>query len=275
MTIAAAYLTSEGVVLGADSTTTVTGTSKASSGPSGVLQLLEHAQKVFEVGSEKSRLGVCTWGAGNLGPVSHRTVVARLADQVDPKSTTVDEAANKLKDIASPLAAAHKAGFVGYFLGGWNPGTREPACYQIQIPANKQPVVLPLGVGDCNFAGNPEFFGRAFHGYAPDLPKLLAPRLKELLDETVPANYDDAFSQAFRETAGKLVARYYKDLPIREAIDFVYSYLHISIKALKFRFGAPGCGGPLEIAFITSDRWFRWARHKGFTSALREYEDDS
>jgi len=73
MTIAAAYLTSEGVVLGADSTTTV-----GTGGGVAVAQLLNYAQKIFEVG-ERSRLGVCTWGAGRIGEVSHRTLIARLA----------------------------------------------------------------------------------------------------------------------------------------------------------------------------------------------------
>jgi hypothetical protein len=60
MTIAAAYLTSEGLVLGADSTTTY-------SDPAGnVVQLLNHAQKIFEVG-ENSRFGFCTWGSASVG----------------------------------------------------------------------------------------------------------------------------------------------------------------------------------------------------------------
>ncbi len=48
MTIAAAYLVSEGLVLGADSSTTVLAPSPHGGGQ--VLQLLNHSQKVFEVG---------------------------------------------------------------------------------------------------------------------------------------------------------------------------------------------------------------------------------
>jgi hypothetical protein len=69
-----------------------------------------------------------------------------------------------------------------------------------------------------------------------------------------------------------LVTAGFQDLPIREAIDFVYSYLHITVKAEKFKFGAPTCGGPIEVGFISTDRFFRWVRHKLFDSAITEQE---
>jgi len=64
MTIAAAYLTSEGVVLGTDSTTTVSG------GGGAVNQLLNYAQKLFEVG-ENSRFAICTWGKLEMSAIEH------------------------------------------------------------------------------------------------------------------------------------------------------------------------------------------------------------
>lgn len=272
MTIAAAYLTSEGVVLGADSTTTVTGS--VVGGRTGVLQLLQHAQKVFEVGEVpgKSRLAVCTWGAGNLGTTSHRTIIARLAESLDLERATVEEAATRLRDMAFPLVRQSGAETLGYFVGGSNPGTHDPACYQLVMGKDSEPIIRPLNIGECNFSGNPEFFGRAFHGYAPRLPILLSKRLKELLGDKADPEFGPIFDQAFKAVAQELVSRYHRDLPIREAIDFVYSFLHLSVKAIKFQFGAPACGGPLEIGFVTTDRRFRWACHKSFTSALDEQE---
>ncbi len=266
MTIAAAYLTSEGVVLGADSTTSVTGGPPGT--PPGVLQLLEHAQKVFEVG-EDSRLGVCTWGAGSIGNVSHRTLIARLADGIE-EDTTVEDAAQRLADMAVPLAKDHD-GFVGYYLGGWNPGSHDPACYRIEI-GEKTRDPIPLKTGLCSFSGNHEFFNRVFRGFSPGLPKKLHEQLKRRL--TGVSGFDKLFKGAFQDAVTDLATVGFQDLPIREAIDFVYSYLHISIKALKFRFGAPGCGGPIEIAFVTSDRKFRWACHKKFRTAIEEQKGD-
>jgi hypothetical protein len=64
-------------------------------------------------------------------------------------------------------------------------------------------------------------------------------------------------------------------LPLRDAIDWVYSSIFSTIKALKFSQMAPICGGPVEIAVITTDRPFRWVCHKGLDTVIahRKYPD--
>lgn len=263
MSIAAAYLVSEGVVFGADSSTTV-------SIGGGVVQLLDHSQKVFEVGNGKnSRFGVCTWGAGNLGKLSHRTIVARLADNVNSK-TTVEEATEKLSDIVAPIVVQENIPFVGYYLGGWDAESHEPSCFRIEFK-QKEVNKEPLKLGLCAFSGNPLFFTRVFRGFDPRLKDNLKGELKKSLG-SVPDNFDSIFHEVFDRIAAPLLTAGFQDLPIREAIDFVYSYLHITVKAEKFKFGAPTCGGPIEIGFISTDRWFRWVRHKLFDSAITEQE---
>jgi hypothetical protein len=39
---------------------------------------------------------------------------------------------------------------------------------------------------------------------------------------------------------------------------------------MKFSHMAPVCGGPVEVAVITTDRRFRWVRHKRFDAAIEE-----
>jgi hypothetical protein len=58
------------------------------------------------------------------------------------------------------------------------------------------------------------------------------------------------------------------ELPLREAIDWIYSSIFVTIKAMKFSSGPPVCGGPIEIAVITTDRPFRWVSHKGLYDAI-------
>jgi hypothetical protein len=78
VTIAACYLSSEGVVFGSDSTTTM-----YVAGPGPAANGAEHhfnfAQKTFEIGRE-STLGITMWGLGSLDQVSYRTLIARFAD---------------------------------------------------------------------------------------------------------------------------------------------------------------------------------------------------
>jgi hypothetical protein len=268
VTIAAAYLVSEGVVFGADSSTTVF--HRSPEGGSGVLQILSHAQKVFEVG-ENSRLGVCTWGAGSIGNISHRTIIARLADEIR-EDATVQDAAEVLGSIVDPLVKEAGGEFVGYYLGGWNAKTHEPSCFKIEVSGERK-TIEPLALGLCSFSGNPNFFIRVFRGFDPQLSENLRKELRLLLPpETIPENFDQIFSQAFEGAAAPLAAAGYRDLPIREAIDFIYAHLHITIKATKLKFGAPACGGPIEIGFVSTDRHFRWVRHKSFSSAILEEE---
>lgn len=79
MTIAACYLSAEGIVLGADSTSTY-------SLPSGN-HYFNHGQKIFEIG-EDATLALVTWGLGGLSVGSHRMLAALLADDLKKKKPT-------------------------------------------------------------------------------------------------------------------------------------------------------------------------------------------
>lgn len=88
MTIAACYVSSEGVVMGADSTSTVRV-------PGLPEQHYNHEQKVFEIGLG-STLAISMWGVGGLEALSYRTMIAKLADDLigDPPES-VEEVAKR------------------------------------------------------------------------------------------------------------------------------------------------------------------------------------
>lgn len=62
-------------------------------------------------------------------------------------------------------------------------------------------------------------------------------------------------------------------LPFRESIDWVHAMLYSTIKLFKFSALPPVCGGPIEIAAITSDRPFRWVKHKSLSEALDRHRE--
>ena len=97
MTIAACYVSSEGIVLGADSTSTV-----FVAGPTpnilGTTRHLNYAQKLFEIG-EDSTLGLTIWGMGAINGISHRTMIAKFADDLKTKTLqSVEQAAQKFSE---------------------------------------------------------------------------------------------------------------------------------------------------------------------------------
>lgn len=100
MTIAACYLSPEGVVLGADSATTF-----------GSRNHFFHGQKIYEIGTPgESTLGLTMWGLGSMGEISYRTLIARFTDEVIKNpGRSVTEAAEHWRNI---FWDAYKSHFV-------------------------------------------------------------------------------------------------------------------------------------------------------------------
>jgi len=102
MTIAACYLSSEGVVLGADSTTTM-----FVAGPEeqiGARQQYNFSQKIFEFGDPGATAGIVLWGLGSLGDKSYRTFIAEMADEAKDRNLT---SLNAVADVAAAMFWDH------------------------------------------------------------------------------------------------------------------------------------------------------------------------
>ena len=282
MTIAICYLSPEGVVFGADSTSTF--------GGAGELHYFNHAQKIFEIG-ENSTLGIVTWGLGSLGSNSYRMFVAKLADSLEASPAhDLDEVASRWIDLIwseynSPptklgldrcrvLAtnAARTADeerefnslknvlVVGFCLGGYVlPSRVSEARVAVFDPLGTKPT--PQGmVSNIGAWGAPNMMQRLFFGFDDHLRQEIMSCGKWL-------GTPDELNQLF--TKYMLT---HPILPIRDAIDFVYSSVFSTVKAFKFSSLSQICGGPIEIAVVTSDRNFRWVRHKQWDSAITDGE---
>jgi 20S proteasome alpha/beta subunit len=281
MTIAACYVSREGVVLGADSTSTF---------ESGQNHYLNHSQKIFEIG-ENGTIGVVTWGLGRIGDVSYRTFTSHLSDELQKAPlTSVRDAAAKWVDLLWPAyevlfakEIARAADLTskgvartpdeekelndlqewttGFCIGGYCLPDRKPEAFEITFDVREgKSIPKPIDMHFPTFWGAPNIVERLIYGMdwrlavdilrsgkwtgsAPDLIKMMS-------------DYSLKTPQ----------------LPIREAIDFVHASIYSTIKGLKFSQYPQTCGGPIEIAVITSDRRFRWVRHKRMDEAIREQE---
>ncbi len=294
MTIAACYLSPEGVVLGADSTSTY----NTPSGP----HYFNHGQKIFEVGEPNTgTLGIATWGLGGLVVSSHRFLIAALADGLKskkPKSVldvaerwsahfwkayttalAADIQACKDLNAKSPYIAVaqvpapnartkdEEAKFrtlrdglgVGFCIGGYVLPDRTPAAYQIAfdpLADGPKPAAIPMGTQ--RFWGAPNIIARLLHGCDENLRKGLLSSGKWNGTE---ADLDEILKKQRLS---------HPPAPMRDAVDFTYTCILSTIKALKFSEYAQTCGGPIEIAVITVDRPFRWVRHKTWDAAITE-----
>lgn len=291
MTIAMCYLSPEGVVLGADSTASI-------NLPDG-FHYFNHAQKLFQIG-ENSSLGILTWGLGGIGPESYRTLIAELADDltlnppVDVNDVALRWAAmfwdaycQKLNELiirlrlldarppftpisVDPAARSQdeeneylnlKHGMVvGFCVAGAAGPDRRTRAFQIVVDPLLIAAPVPLEVEGAPFWGAPNMIQRLISGFDP------AVREDLLTSGKWAGTADDLDALIGKQALTHAI------LPIREAIDFVNTCIYSTIKALKFSSLRQICGGPIEIAVITTDRKFRWVRHKGLDAAICEGE---
>lgn len=293
LTIAACYLSPEGVVLGADSTTTYGD------------RHYNNSQKLFEIG-EDAKLGVITWGLGGLIVRSYRTMFAELSDDLlNVPPANVQDVANRWsvlfwreysnptsafapsiarckaldarpafdataappptgmrsqqeEDELSTLRANLQAGFC---IAGYVMPDRNPQAWAVVFdPLSAQvppPVQYPHG---CWLWGAPKMFKRLIQGCDDDL-----------VAEILASPYWTGSVQDLNALLANHVLSH-PIVPIRDAIDFVHACISSTIKAFKFSSMAPICGGPIELAVITTDRNFRWVRHKPWDAAILEGE---
>lgn len=292
------HLSPEGVILGADSTSsTVISPVPGYNG----FHYFNYNQKVFEVG-QGSSLGVITWGLGGFGSISHRRVFALAADEIEKSSgpVTVQDAANLLCDkIWSVYSGAELAPLVtrckslstkaehdpsiapdpgrrtqpeeaefqrlkgalvaGFCLGGYALPDRGPRAFELLFdPLSGKPTPIEIPQNAYKFWGAPNMIRRLIFGWDPALKASILRSGKWTGTEAELAAVLDQQKLAFML------------LPIRDAVDFVHACIYSTIKALKFSNLFQICGGPIEIAVITSDRKFRWVRHKQWDAAITE-----
>jgi len=281
MTIAAAFLSTEGVVFGADSTTTFTG--------AGPQRHFNHAQKIFQIGEGKSTLGLMTWGMASFDDLRYRTMIAEFAEWNCHQSTpsfrdlverfaqyfwgiyrerfqpAMDAVRQLQMSMPHPVIqrqiehiASNCSG--GFCIGGHLIHDRTPKAIAINFdPRFDDPLIIDVPIGRIVFWGVPNFMMRLIDGIDPKLrEQLLA--LPQL------AGHTDAVLNLIQNHRIAPPTQ----MPIRDVLDYVYASVYSTIKAMKFSLLPPWCGGPVELAVVTTDRAFRWVKHKEFDVAFTE-----
>jgi len=301
VTIAMCYVSPEGIVLGADSTSSssVLDGATATAG----YHYLNFNQKLFEIGDPgTATLAVLTWGWGGFADTSHRTFLATFQESlwssgvtsvdaaatlfatllwstystdkfinffkalaakppVDPNATPPDPMA-RTEDEEKLLGRLQRDFVVGFCLAGYWLPDRTPKAFVVGCSPNDtaMPVPSPIPVGNYGFFGAPNMIKRLINGSDDNLKDSI---LKSGKWNGTDVELVDLLNQ---HVLG------HPTLPIRDAIDFVHSCIYSTIKGMKFSNFYQICGGPIELAVITTDRRFRWVRHKPWDAAIAEGE---
>jgi|SRR5665213_39958 len=289
MTIAICAIVPEGIILGADSTASMSDTVS--------FHYFQNNQKLFEIG-ESSTLGMLTWGAVSFGDVSFRSLIAQLGDQLASKpAASVEEVARRWVELAWPeytrifendlqkyqlletnvddggkksrrkktARTREETEFyqlqrklsAGFCIAGYVPSDRKPFAFKVDFTPDLRTPPTPESALRFHCWGVKDFYERLFNGFDKKIRNGI---LKHGGWQDSEKNLDSILS------IGK--HSYPLELPLRDAIDLVHFCIYSTIKLLKFSYLNQVCGGPIELAVISTDRKFRWVKHKEWDSAL-------
>ena len=279
-------------MLGADSTASV-------HLPGGGFHYFNHAQKLFEIG-QGATLALVVWGMGALPSSSHRTLVAKLADdlEINPAPDVAGVAqrwidhfwaaynaelgplldrvkmlnAKSAFDKSKRKSAKRRTEAEETEFRALDIGLRVGFCVGGYVLPNRTPGAYVMGFEplDGKPTPTPLTFHQAGFWGAPGMIQRLIFGVEPQLKADILASAHWTGSDADLET---LFARHriqHLQLPIRDAIDYVHAYIFSTIKAFKFSQMSQICGGPIELAVVRTDRPFEWVRHKKWDAALNE-----
>ncbi len=228
-----------------------------------------------------------TWGMASFDDTSFRTVIAQLADKlVQNPPASVQAAADEWINEAWPVFTGMQAFarlqqlngnanrtpdqdeewgmlshglVVGFCIGGYCLPDHCPKAYEIVFdPLGARPVPSEIAKNTHRWWGVPNIINRLIYGYDWNFRQAI---LSSGFWNGTDADFDSVAAQQALE---------HPVLPIREVVDFIHSCIRSTGKAMKFSNFPQVCGGAPEIALITTDRQFRWVRHKTWDTAIED-----
>lgn len=290
MTIAICLKVGDGIVLGADSASSLIG-------PGGVENVYFNAEKVFNL-RKGLPIGAVTYGLGGLGGRSITSMAKDLRQRfstegpwhLDPKNYTMEEVARRVSDFfydelyrkdynlpspsTEPEASSEDAEPpedagakeqqpetkyppMGFTIAGFSAGASHPEVWTLNIREDGRcdgpNLLYPEEVaGVITWNGAPEAIQRLVFGYSSDA-------FLRLLEAGLDV---DPALQLLRS----FVPLAHPAMPIQDAIDLVDFLANVTAGYTKFAPGPPTVAPPIDLASITLYEQFRWVRRKHFYS---------
>lgn len=269
----------DGLVLAADSASTLVSAPTAGGAPS-VVNVYNNAAKIFNL-RKGLPIGLITWGLGGINDVSISTLAKDLrrrftgqepahnAWHLDSATYTIKDVAERVKEFMYteryvPAVAARPAGApplaeLGFFVVGYSAGADHAEEYHLNLAPGSctGPDILrqPHEAG-ITWAGQPEAMSRLINGFGMKLGEVLEQELGVPAAD-VPAKLDVVKSKLTAPLVNPA-------MPIQDAVDLADFMVDLSIKFSRFMPGSPTVGGPIEVAAISKHEGFKWTKRKHY-----------
>ncbi len=275
MSIVVAVRVSDGLVIAADSASTLT-VATPDGKQIGVAKVFNNATKVMQL--RDYPIAVATWGAGSIGARTISSLVGEYSNtraRVEPKMLKVETEARDLQKFLKgfhekthPKSAGQVAPEFGVLVGGYSGTEFFPEEYLFGVPGDEfAPHRPPRPDGAQNF-------GAGWHGLTDSLVRFHWGRDDRLLEVMERHGVDQRTADAIQQT----MAQEWQDpvpfdgMPLQDAIDYAMFMVSIAVGRHRFVAGPELCGGPIDVAAITRQDGFFWVRRKDVGSIPRKQE---
>lgn len=286
MTIAINLKVMDGVVLAADSATTLM--TRVGTNPPVVTNVYNNANKIFNL-RKGLPIGLITWGSGAIGSTPIATLAKDLrarfsaAQQgfVDWRLDTADyqilEIARRVRTFfyeehyTAAFSSWPDKPLLGFVVAGYSSASDTPEEYSIQIDSRGN-CIGPVALRP------PDQVGVTWNGLIEPVTRLIlgfGTNLLPLLQQQMPPDQQTQLTEAFERVKPLLTAPLVQaGMPLQDAIDLANYLAEMTVNFSKFAPGASVVGGPIEIAAITKYEGFKWVKRKYFYDRLLNPTED-
>jgi hypothetical protein len=284
MTIAISLKVGDGVVLGADSASSIVS-------DRGVENVYFNGEKIFNL-RKGLPIGAATYGLGGIALRSITSLARDLRERftnvdhewhLNAATYTMEEVALRLrtffyeehyvpavrdmiaqlqeerarlaKDNGEPEPDAPIYPGMGFIIAGFSANRPKPEVWEVQIDTAGNCRVPGLvwneeSAGVVTYRGQPEALNRLLFGYADKT-------VRKMIDLGVPEQEAVDFLVDFARLA-------HPAMPIQDAIDLVDFLANTTCGYMRFMPGHPTVAGPIDLAAITKHEQFKWVRRKHY-----------
>jgi hypothetical protein len=257
LTIAIGLLVGDGVVLGADSASTLVA-------GGGVLNVYFNAEKIVNL-RKGLPVGMVTYGLGGLqgrSTTSHsKDLRRRLTDENDawflkPGAYTVEEVAHRVREYffddlyQKDFSGATTFQPMGFMVAGFSAGSPQPELWLVEVASDGTCSGPDRQVAMLVWKGQPDAINRLIMGTTDAA-------IGRAVAAGVPLA--DAMQLMVEEAALAHPA-----MPVQDAIALVHFLAKVTCGFVKFGPGPSTVAGPIDSAVITKHEHFKWVRRKHY-----------